>query len=269
MDSAPHPYISTITLQELEKIKNDSNKSDEIKYQARVSLRKIIADSGIESKPYNLLKINKTMRKYRQVLLENNDSRLIAEAICLMNDKHKIEFWTMDAAQYSLASSILGKDKVILWHDDNKQTATEYFGWKEVTPTEDEFSSVYSNPKINTFQCVTNEFVKLYENKELKDVLFWNGEEYTRLKYRNFTSPLGERVAPRNTEQKMLMHLLQDKNMPVKIVTGGFGSGKSYLTLMYALDEIGKGRFDKLVFVKNNLEAKGAGKLGTLPGLLH
>ena len=47
---------------------------------------------------------------------------------------------------------------------------------------------------------------------------------------------------------------------------GHFGTGKSKLALDYALAELKLGRFDKIVFVKNNLEVKGAGILGTLPG---
>ena len=54
--------------------------------------------------------------------------------------------------------------------------------------------------------------------------------------------------------------------MPVKLCIAKFGTGKSYLALNYAIHEVQSGRFDKIVFVKNNLEVKGAGKLGTLPG---
>ena len=50
------------------------------------------------------------------------------------------------------------------------------------------------------------------------------------------------------------------------LCTAKFGTGKSYLALSYALNEIQKGRFEKIIFVKNNLEVKGAGTLGTLPG---
>ena len=36
--------------------------------------------------------------------------------------------------------------------------------------------------------------------------------------------------------------------------------------MSYALYEVQQGNFDKIIFVKNNLEVKGAGHLGTLPG---
>ena len=121
-------------------------------------------------------------------------------------------------------------------------------------------------PHNNTLNSLTNEFAKIYENGELKDVLFWDGTGYRNLKYKEFTTNLGERIKPRNLEQKMYLDLLQNKDIPVKLCIGKFGTGKSMLALNYAIHEVQIGRFDKIIFVKNNLEVKGAGKLGTLPG---
>ena len=60
--------------------------------------------------------------------------------------------------------------------------------------------------------------------------------------------------------------MLQNKDIPIKCCVSSFGTGKSLIALTYALQEIQKGRFDKIVFVKNNLEVKGAGRLGIMPG---
>ena len=121
-------------------------------------------------------------------------------------------------------------------------------------------------PHTNTLECLNNEFAKIFENNELKDILFWTGTEYRNLKYKEFTTSLGERIKPRNLEQKMYLDLLQNKDIPVKLCIAKFGTGKSYLALNYAIYEVQQGRFDKIIFVKNNLDVKGAGKLGTLPG---
>ncbi len=71
---------------------------------------------------------------------------------------------------------------------------------------------------------------------------------------------------PRNIEQKMAFHLLQDKNIKVKLLLGNYGSGKSYLMLAHALSYINRGLFKKIVFVRNNIEVKNTEKLGSLPG---
>jgi hypothetical protein len=54
---------------------------------------------------------------------------------------------------------------------------------------------------MNTLKCKTNEFAMIYEGTELKDVLFWNGHEFTKLKYKDIKNPyIGETVKPRNIE---------------------------------------------------------------------
>lgn len=119
---------------------------------------------------------------------------------------------------------------------------------------------------MNILNAKTNEFAEIYEGSNLRDILFWTGKNYRPLKYKEFVSVLGERIKPRNLEQKMYLDLLQNQDIPVKLCIAKFGTGKSYLALSYALNALQCGRFDKIIFIKNNLEVKGAGKLGTLPG---
>jgi hypothetical protein len=38
--------------------------------------------------------------------------------------------------------------------------------------------------------------------------MFWTGQEYRKLRYKEFTAPTGERICPRNIEQKMYLDLL-------------------------------------------------------------
>jgi predicted ribonuclease YlaK len=60
--------------------------------------------------------------------------------------------------------------------------------------------------------------------------------------------------------------MLQDKNTTIKILTGSYGSGKTFLMVAHALDLIKKGQFDKLIWVRNNIEVKDSNPLGMLPG---
>lgn len=64
----------------------------------------------------------------------------------------------------------------------------------------------------------------------------------------------------------MYLDLLQNDEIPIKLCIGRFGSGKSLFAETWAAHQIQMGKYDKIVFVKNNLEVKGAGKLGILPG---
>jgi hypothetical protein len=74
-------------------------------------------------------------------------------------------------------------------------------GWGKYYPNERDMALLYADPKINILKCRTNEFAMIYEGTELKDVLFWNGHEFTKLKYKDIKNPyIGETVKPRNIE---------------------------------------------------------------------
>jgi hypothetical protein len=68
---------------------------------------------------------------------------------------------------------------------------------------------LYSDPKVNILKCITNEFAEIYEGANLKDVLFWTGQEYRPLKYKELRNDfLGQTIRPLNMEQKMAFDLL-------------------------------------------------------------
>ena len=257
-------YISPLVLTELEHIKTSSLKDELVKFQSREAIRKILNTNSIYYTFYSQKKINKLLNKY-SFLTDINDHYLICEAELLGEEvNEQINFITSDSAQFLFSQKMPHLNGILYSSSNDKQK--EYTGWANYYPSEQELVTLYSMPHTNTLNSSINEFVKIYEESELKDVLFWNGSEYRNLKYKEFTTNLGERIKPRNLEQKMYLDLLQNKDIPVKLCVGKFGTGKSMLALNYAIHEVQIGRFDKIIFVKNNLEVKGAGKLGTLPG---
>lgn len=264
LDQYKDAYISLLSLTELENIKTAYNKSEQIKYEARKTVRTIIDSEQICYNIYPQKVINKLLKQFN-FLNDINDHKIICEAEQLGKEVNsKILFLTSDGAQYLLAQWMPHLEAI--FYNPEKKEMEEYPGWKDYFPSEQELTTLYSMPHNNTLESNINEFAKIYENGELKDVLFWTGNEYRNLKYKEFTTNLGERIKPRNLEQKMYLDLLQNKDIPVKLCIGKFGTGKSMLALNYAIHEVQIGRFDKIIFVKNNLEVKGAGKLGTLPG---
>lgn len=255
-------WISPLTVAELEGIKTSSEKSEYIKSLARQTVRDILFNEKYRTWHFSERKIDKYIKKH-PTLSNINDHRIIACAALLKkNFNEDVNFITSDGAQYLAAWNV----DVHATFFEPQEKEIEYCGWKKVEPTEEELVELYSHPENNIFRAKTNEFVEIYVDNELKDVQVWNGESYRILNYKDFKTSLGEKIHPRNLEQKMYLDLLQNKDIPIKLCIGRFGSGKSLLALSYALHEIHTGRFDKIVFVKNNLDVKGAGKLGTLPG---
>lgn len=265
MDSFFNFYISPLVISELENIKTDKTKDDDIKFLARRIVRELIQDKEFKYTCFSQKEIMKELNKH-SFLSDINDHRILCEAILLSKKLHEpVHFITSDGALFLFAKQIKGLT-VTFYVQRDKEVTEQYYGWKKCYANVDTLSDLYSNMSNNVFHCKDNEFIVLYEEDEIKDVLFWNGQKYRPLNYKEFTSILGERIKPRNLEQKMYLDLLQNKDVPIKLCMAKFGTGKSFLALNYALHEVASGRFEKIIFVKNNLEVKGAGKLGTLPG---
>lgn len=64
----------------------------------------------------------------------------------------------------------------------------------------------------------------------------------------------------------MQFDLLQNRNIPVKVFRGPYGSGKTFLALVHATYYLKTHKFDKIVYVRNNIEVAGTQRLGALPG---
>lgn len=255
--------ISTITLQELEHIKTTSE-NDQIKFQARELVRTILSASKVRIVASNNHKIDKLLKRY-PFLNNINDHRIICSAeLCAAEQHAEITFITNDALQYLFATQM--PHLKAIYSLGEKQESDEWSGWNSYYPDEEQMTSLYAKPTINVLNCKPNEFAKIYEDNKVKDVLFWDGHEYRQLKYKEFTAPTGERISPRNLEQKMYLDLLQNDNVPIKLCIGRFGTGKSMFAETWGTHQLQMGKFDKIVFVKNNLDVKGAGKLGILPG---
>ena len=258
--------ISPITVQELEHIKNSETESSTVKFTARLAARKILEKNSIQVLLTDNRKIDKMLKKY-PFLSNINDHRIICAAeITAIEQDHNIIFLTNDVLQYLFALQMPHLMATFPMGNLTDPLKDEWCGWGKYYPTEQEMAMLYTDPKINILKCKVNEFAEIYEESTLKDILFWNGHEYRKLKYKDFTAPTGEHISPRNIEQKMYLDLLQNDEIPIKLCIGRFGTGKSMFAETWAAHQLQYGKYDKIVFVKNNLDVKGAGKLGILPG---
>ena len=259
-----HCYVSHFVIGELEEIKNSSNKDEGIKARARQATRALISSPYCLTSNFDLQKIEKIRAKHKY-LPNNMDGHIIAEAILLRDTTHEeICFWTADYNMKLFAEA----EKFHVNFIDQKHPTDEelWCGWGKYYPSAEQMSSIYLNKNVNTLGATINEYCSIYEGTELKDIQRWDGNTYSNLNYKSFKSTLGSKIEPRNTEQKMLFDLLQNREIPIKLCLGRFGSGKSYLMLAHALNLVQKGEFDRIVFVKNNIQVKDTKDIGALPG---
>lgn len=262
--------ISTITVKELEHIK-ESKDDSQIKYRAREAVRSILTSGKFEVILSDNRKIDKMLKKYN-FLSDIPDHRILCAAELKAEEQGKdIIFLTSDALQYLCAVQMPHLEAVYpMGTELSEKREEDWAGWGKYYPNETQMALLYADPKMNTLKCKTNEFAEIYEGTELKDVLFWSGQEYRPLKYKEIKSDfLNQTIKPLNIEQRMAFDLLQNPSIPVKLLTGVPGSGKDFLMFLHAWDLVQKGKKDKIIFIRNLVPFKDAPEIGFLEGSLQ
>lgn len=144
----------------------------------------------------------------------------------------------------------------------------KYLGYKTITTDEDLiWEAIYSESTKNIFDCLENEYVYIVSpSTENYDILKWTDGKYKKLAYKTINNNFVDKIKPRNIQQQMAFDLLQSKTETIKVITGRFGSGKTFLMVANALQAIHDNKFEKVVWVRNNVGVKDTKDIGALPG---
>lgn len=142
-----------------------------------------------------------------------------------------------------------------------------YTGYKYVTD-EETISRIYSSGKTdNAPECLVNEYAVICDaDGNPTDKLRWDGERFVDVPFQYLQSKFNGKTKARNLQQELLIDILKNPNVPVKMVAGRFGSGKTFLLSAAAVQMLEEGMYDSIVFVRNNVETSGCRPLGALPG---
>ena len=263
-----HSYVSSIVLDELEHIKTSAAKDNDVKYKARKLVRFLMDNDGEwEHEIFPQRAIDKVMKKH-SFLVNKNDSYLIAEAL-LLTKKYRVVFITQDACQYLIIKDKFPQIKPE-YYISQENTDELFTGWRHYELNDAILTSVYNNQNGNILGAKENQYCVLKQNNEIIDVVVWRNGKYEALHDRELKNAyIGEKIKARNIEQRMAIDLLLNQDIKVKLLVGGWGSGKTLLALTYAFEQIGRGKYDKLVFVRNNIITANTKDVGYLPGDLR
>lgn len=97
----------------------------------------------------------------------------------------------------------------------------------------------------------------------------YNGKRLEKIKFSNIKNSFLGKVSPRNARQRLAFDMLQDDEITVKALFGVFGSGKDYLMLSHAINLVNEGKYDRIIWVRNNIEVKDTNSIGFLPDSLE
>lgn len=252
--------ISSITLQELESIKNAFNKDPDVKYAARQLINELESHYG----SYDIVIYKEDFNKYIKNYIINNDTKILA-CCCDYQKNHpkkQISFITNDLCLKHIAHIVLGP-KV----ESVKDESDSYAGYKEVYMTNDEMTDFYQNFNKNLYNLQINEYLIIYnEDHEIADTLCWTGENYRQLTFGNFDSEYFGKVKPLKND--IYQSLVADSflNNKITLVKGPAGSGKTFLSMAFLLHQLSKNKIDKIIVFCNTVATKNSAKLGYYPG---
>lgn len=252
--------ISSKTIEELENIKTSSYKDNDIKYKARQAVRAIK-----EQNPEIIVVEKVDYNKVESLDLEiSNDNLIIASAYRYSSDYDKnVVFVTNDILCGLIAQNYFGLNVRSICEkqpDDYKGYIDYHFS------TDEEIAEFYGNMQNNTLGLMINQYAILYNPAgEIIDKVKWDGTYNKTISYKPISNDFVGKVKPRNVQQELCFDMLQDNKSTIKVIRGCFGSGKDYLMVTHAIQLIKQNKYDKLIWVRNNVEVKDTNPIGFLP----
>lgn len=253
--------VSSKSIEELESIKTSIHKDNDIKYKARQAVRAIK-----EQKPEIIVVQQIDYDKLNALNLEiTNDNLIICSAFryTMINVDTDLVFVTNDILAGLIAEKYFGltvRNICEKQPDDYKGYIDYHFS------TDEEIADFYENIQNNTLGLMINQYGILYNpTGEIIDKVKWDGTSNKTISYKPISNDFVGKVKPRNVHQELCFDMLQDNKSTIKVIRGCFGSGKDYLMVTHAIQLIKQNKYDKLIWVRNNVEVKDTNPIGFLP----
>jgi predicted ribonuclease YlaK len=134
-----------------------------------------------------------------------------------------------------------------------------YTGIRSIVLNDLQFVQLAEDGKLD-LGFLTNEYlIALKEDGNVGGKYRWTGTEFVPIKFKK-----PKDFKPKTSKQECLCDLLCNKDIPIRIIAGVAGSGKSKISITYGLDSLEKGVYSKIFVVRHNVSV--GEKNGYLPG---
>ena len=143
---------------------------------------------------------------------------------------------------------------------------SEYAGYQIVPYDPDAFLLIQQGTLPPGVELLPNEYLVVADGETEVGCYRWTGATLAHMPYRQINSKFLDRVKARNSQQQLVIDMLYQPDVTIKVVTGKFGTGKDFLMCSAAIDQMERGKFEKIVWVRNNIEVKNSKPIGHLPG---
>ena len=253
-----HFYISSVTLEELEKIKTSSRHDETVKYKARKILH--LLDEYTDK--YDVVMYQNVIGDIiNEKLIEiTPDSKIVACCSFIQNlipCDQQLVFCTNDIACKMIASKIFGLHVESVGEKENI-----YKGYRVIKGNTEQINNLMDNMDLSDWN--TNEYLIIQntDDSSEKEMRF-DGEKFVALKL-----PPSKYIKAKNSLQRCALDILNNQDITIAAILGGYGSGKTFISLQMALYNVNeKGYQSKILGVRS---PQGEGKeVGFLPGDLN
>lgn len=145
--------------------------------------------------------------------------------------------------------------------------ANDYTGYKVILDDDPNLPNLYSEKTTNWFDLLENQYLLIVsKDGTVVDKFKWQDGKHKDVYRKPVESSMLGKVKAKNPEQQFAIDLLLDESTTVKLITGGFGSGKTFLSCCTAYQMMQENKFEKIIWVRNNIEVKDSNPIGALPG---
>lgn len=254
--------ISSITLDELENLKNSSKTDLDNKIAVRHLLHQLDEHIG----DYEVCAFREAMLNpiHEEDLSVNNDMKILATAIFYSNNINSdIIFITNDLSLKTIARLFFDDSQIESIYIEDKYKGYTIKQFDNEQEMEYFYSNYLSSPVYE--EILINEYLILKNPEgEIIDRLVRTDDGYRNVSFETFDSKQFGRIRPMDVQQQMAADSFTHNKLTM--IRGKAGSGKSILALGYLFNQLEKGRIDKIIIFCNTVAAKGAAKLGYYPG---
>lgn len=257
--SAPF-VISSETLCELENIKTNKNKTEEVRAAARKAIRWLTEHHNNYDTFVFCDSINEKI--FSLGLDDTPDTRICACAKFYNDNFEEIKFITHDISCRNIAANVFKLD--VEWFDNNEET---YTGFKEIVMSDEDMAYFYEHQTENKYGLLVNQYLIIKDaSGDPVDSYRWNGAMFCPTKIGNIKSDMFGQVRPYKGDiyqQCLLNSFVINK---ITVVKGKAGTGKTYCALGYLVYLLEKHKIDKIVCFTNTQPTINTAKLGFYPG---
>lgn len=255
--------ISSITLEELERLKNSNTTIEDLRFAVRRSLNLI--DTNQDTVQYIIYENNLLNAFTNYTGEKNNDLKIIACAKTFLDEYPEGFFITNDRSQRLLAKYLMPQySRQIIPEEINKPII--YSGYRIITPNNEELANFYSNLNNNIYNLLVNEYLIIQQNDQIIDQYIWTGTIHQQIRYKTITSKWFGDIKPKANDISQLLAIDCLNRNQMTLLTGPAGSGKSLLSMSFLFQQLEKGKIDSIVIFCNPVATKDSAKLGFYPG---